>query len=140
MSHPKFPLGVDLMDDDHTRIEEMLAEAALIADAALPGHLAACRAEIAEHFAREEALMRAHAVPVLACHIAQHNRLVADIDATIAATKGNIPTLRMYLMRDLPNLIMAHIASVDQISARFLAGDLPAAMVANLRLPEETAP
>ncbi|MCA0423762.1 MAG: hemerythrin family protein [Proteobacteria bacterium] len=140
MSHPKFPLGVDLMDDDHTRIEEMLARSEGLADAELPGHLAACRAEIAEHFAREEALLRDHAVPVLACHIAQHNRLVADIDATIAATGGNIPSLRAYLAHDLPNLIMSHIASVDQISARFLAGELPAEIVANLRLPEETAP
>lgn len=136
MTEAKFPLGVDLMDDDHACIEAMLAEAATAADNALAPRLKDCRDEIAAHFAREETLMREKNVPVLACHLAQHNRLIEDVDAVLAAAPAP-ERLRAYISRDLPNLIMAHIASVDQISARFLNGDLPPGMVENLRLPEE---
>lgn len=138
MTEPKFPLGVDLMDDDHAHIEEMLAGAAKAPDDALHAMLRACRDEIAAHFLREEALMRNMSVPVLACHIAQHNRLIEDMDNVLGSVVEPA-RLRPYLSRDLPNLIMAHIASVDQVSARFIHGDLPPGMVDTLRLPEEPA-
>jgi len=138
MSDPKFPLGVALMDDDHAHLEELMASVPGLADSALPAFLDTLRNEIAAHFVREEALMREANVPVLDCHVAQHARLVSDIDdtrtrlATMAA-----PALRAYLGRDVPNMVMAHIASVDQISARFLLGELDGAMVSRLRLPVE---
>lgn len=135
MTVTRFPLGVPLMDDDHASIEAMLATAADAPDDCLQGQLWACRTEIAAHFRREEALMRERGVPVLACHVAQHARLIEDIDSVLAAPA--LPDrLRTYLARDLPNLVMAHIASVDQVSARFINGDLPAGMVDALRLGE----
>jgi len=136
MGEPKFPLGVDLMDADHARIEEMLAGAPAVGDGELAGYLARCRDEIAGHFAREEELMRHAGVPVLACHIAQHRGLIAAIDTMLTDAPDTI-RLRLFIERDLPNLVMAHIASVDQVSARFIKGELPAAMTDRLRLPEE---
>lgn len=136
MSEPKFPLGVDLMDDDHARVEAMLAGAPAVADGELSDYLARCREEIAGHFAREEELMQRAGVPVLACHIAQHRSLIDAIDAVLMHASGHA-RLREFAERDLPNLVMAHIASVDQVSARFIKGELPSAMTERLRLPVE---
>lgn len=138
MAEPHFPLGVELMDDDHARLEQMLAEAAVAPDAGLAAALKAVRAEMADHFAREEALMRDAAVPVYACHVAQHSRILEDIDGALDAAP-DLSRLRAFTSAELPNLLMSHIASVDQISARFLTGDLDPGMVAQLRLPQEPA-
>ena len=136
MSHPSFPLGVDLMDDDHAHIEDMLRLVPDVPDEGLVNYLAEVRDEIADHFAREEALMREHRVPVLECHIAQHTRLIAEIDDMRArAATLPAPALRLFLTRDVANMIMAHIASVDQISARFIRGELDEVMTGRLRLP-----
>jgi len=138
MSEPHFPLGVELMDDDHAAIETMLETAATAPDDQLRDRLVACRDEIAAHFAREEHLMAGAGLPVLACHKAQHRRLIEDVEAVLAETPV-AARLRDYLGRDLPNLIMAHIASVDQMAARFLNGDLPMEMIERLRIAEENA-
>lgn len=137
MRKPALPLGVPLMDDDHARIEEALAHAAARSDGELLSALSLCRDELAEHFAREEELMEEARLPVLACHVAQHRRLLEDVDATLAAKCGDPVALRAYLERDLPNLVMAHIGSVDMLSARFLSGDLSSDATAALRLPQE---
>lgn len=142
MSDPKFPLGVPLMDDDHAHLEELMAGAAGLDDTALAAFLDTVREEIAGHFSREETLMREARVPVLECHVAQHARLIEEIDSVRARARAEAiptPALRAFLVRDVPNLVMAHIASVDQISARFLTGTLDSAMVSRLRLPEEAA-
>lgn len=138
MSEPKFPLGVSLMDEDHAHLEELFEQAAGIPDGDLLDFLKHCRDEIAAHFVREEALMTAQNVPVLHCHIAQHRRLVEDIDAVIVqGALSSAQFLRTYLVRDVPNLVMAHVASVDQVTAHFLRGDLDPKMVEALRLPQE---
>lgn len=141
MSQPHFALGVPLMDEDHAHLEALLAGVGAVPDTGLYAFLELCRSEIAAHFGREEELMRSAVVPVLHCHIAQHNRLIEDIDFMLANGRGlSADALRTYLSRDVANLLMSHIASVDQISARFLRGDLDAEMVGRLRLPLEDAP
>lgn len=140
MSAPKFPLGVDLMDDDHAHLEELMDGVKDVPDSALPDYLNTLRDEIAAHFSREEALMREARVPVLECHVAQHARLISDIDSMRTRLADiDVASLRTYLGRDIPSMVMAHVASVDQISARFLLGELDGALVARLRLPEEAA-
>lgn len=137
MSDPKFPLGVALMDDDHAELEALFEIAAEAPDALIPAFLAQCRDAIAAHFAREEALMQARNVPALHCHVAQHARLIEEIDAALAkGTLAKPEFLRNFTTRDLPNLVMSHVASVDQMAARFLNGTLDPAMVAALRNPE----
>ncbi|HRK24953.1 MAG TPA: hemerythrin family protein [Beijerinckiaceae bacterium] len=139
MLPPSIPLGVTLMDDDHARIEDALAQAARVADAGLHAALQRCRAELAGHFAREEALMEAAGLPVLGCHVAQHRRLIDDVDAMLKDAAATPERLRLYIARDLPNLVLAHIASIDQLSARFLTGEIPGATMARLRMAEEAA-
>ena len=137
MSDPKFPLGVALMDDDHAELEALFETAPGVADDALLPFLARCREAIAAHFAREEELMTARAVPVLHCPVAQHRPLVEAIDAVIAqqGAAANTPALRAFCERDVPNLVMGHVASVDQVTAQFLKGGLDPRMVEALRLP-----
>lgn len=139
MDTPKFPLGVPLMDEDHFQLEQLFETVDAVADDGLAAFQEKACAEVAAHFAREEELMRAHEVPVLHCHIAQHQRVLAELEAAKAlARAGDLAGLRLHLTRDLPSLVMAHVASVDQVTAHFLRGSLEASAFCNLRLPTES--
>lgn len=134
---PEHPLGVKVMDDDHAALEALLRAAKALPDDALPSALEEISAEVAAHFTREEEEMRAHDVPVLFCHMAQHKRII-DL---LAAARGLVEArdsarLRMFLTVMLPGEIEAHINSVDRMSARFMTGDLAPAAGDELRLPE----
>ncbi len=139
MHAPKFPLGVPLMDEDHAKLEDMLDELAGTPDADLPAFQERFYREMEEHFAREEALMQQHDVPVLHCHLAQHKRLLNELsDAMAIARSGNMAALRQHLSRDAASLLMSHVASVDQVTAQFLRGALDPAKTCGLRLPVDS--
>jgi hemerythrin len=122
-------LGVPEMDEDHARIEEMLAETGAAPDACLPARYAALRAEVAAHFEREEELMRLGRTPVYACHLAQHRRILDDMDRPRDDT-----ALRDYVRGPLTQDIAGHVASIDQLTARFLTGEIDPALAAQLKL------
>jgi hemerythrin-like metal-binding protein len=139
MSAPLFPLGVQLMDDDHAHLEELFACAGSVEDDKLADFLETVRAEVAAHFAREEEHMQARDVPVYDCHVAQHRLLLAELDAVRAQAENMAPSaLRSFLDRVVPNLVMSHVASVDRVTATFLQGGLDARLVGKLRLPTPT--
>lgn len=122
-------LGVETMDEDHQRIDEMLDACAAASDDELLARYAALRAETAAHFEREEELMRIGRTPVYACHVAQHRRLLDDMDVPRDAA-----ALRRYVEADLPRDIAAHVASIDQLTARFLTGEIDPALADQLKL------
>lgn len=121
MPRPSIVLDVPLMDDDHARLEEVLAGARSAPDAQLPELLKACEAETRAHFAREEALMWQENVPILHCHIAQHNIVLAAFGEghKLAAAEA-YDALRRFLTVDIGGAIQAHIDSVDRVTASFL--------------------
>ena len=80
MNLPRLPLGVRVMDEDHYVLEQMFAQAAQVADSGLAAHLDAILAEIAAHFAREEAEMQRVGVPILPCHRIQHATLLVEAE------------------------------------------------------------
>lgn len=138
MTSPKFPLGVPLMDADHARIEALFEQVNTIADDALPAFSDMIERELARHFAAEEELMREHQAPVLECHIAQHRMLLGRVAEDAARAAGDAAALRLHLCRDVAELVMSHVMSVDQVTARFLGGSLDPQSVGALRLPEES--
>ena len=120
MKLPQLPLGVRIMDEDHYAIEQMFAATAGVADSGLTAHLDAIVAEIAAHFAREEAEMERVGVPILSCHRGQHAALLAEAEKLRESFALAEPKMRRHLIGfTLARLVANHIASVDQISSTF---------------------
>lgn len=136
MPAPRHVLSVQLMDEDHARLEALLATIGAASDAELPVLLADVERETREHFAREEDLMQSVGVPIYHCHVAQHNLVLdtfARAHASVAA--GDMAAVRAYLSHELPVIIDTHIDSVDRVTASLMSGAMPATAVAGLRLP-----
>ncbi len=140
MAEPHLVLGVPEMDDDHARLEALLARVAETSDDGLAALLDAVEEETRAHFTHEEGLMQAANFPVLFCHIAQHKMILDGIVAARGiAERGDAKGLRNYLGSILPELIEGHVASVDRVTAGFLKGEIPAEAFSNMRLPERVA-
>lgn len=136
MAKPRVALGVTLMDDDHAALEVMLGRVATAADGDLPALLGELEAETRAHFAREEEMMRACKLPILHCHIAQHEMLLAEFRHGHAARDaGDLGALRHFLGETLATLVAAHIESVDMVSASFLRRETSEEALSCLRLP-----
>lgn len=122
MSEPSIFLGVPLMDRDHAVLEELLARVANTRDDGLPALLAEIEAETRAHFAREEALMREQAVPVLSCHMVQHEMLLGHFKgAHSAVARNDNGELRNFLADILPALMTRHMNTADRVTASLLS-------------------
>ena len=121
---PSLFLGVPLMDADHALIETLFEAALAAPDAALADHFRVLETEVADHFAREEAAIAAAAVPVIECHRIRHRALLAEFAVAHPAGDVDPPATRAALSR-LAGLILDHVASVDRVTAGFLAAALP---------------
>ncbi|HMN73185.1 MAG TPA: hemerythrin family protein [Rhodoblastus sp.] len=135
-AQPAHPLGVALMDDDHARLEELIGQAPVAADADLPALHEAIVRELEAHFSREEDLMRAHDFPGLHCHMAQHRFLVEEARRPAA---GESSALRHYIAVHIAQLVESHVLTLDSITAAFIRGEFSSANFDNLRLPVEPA-
>ena len=132
MQASAIPLGIPEMDEDHARIEALLAEARQTPDSGLPSLLSRVSTEVAGHFACEEEFLRARDYPGMFCHAAQHKVLLADLTYA-GRTSGE--ALRRQLETVIPQLILSHIATMDRMAAQFISGELTQADFDALRLP-----
>jgi len=132
MQTPAIPLGLPELDDDHARIEALLAVASQTSDSGLPSLLARISTEVAGHFACEEEFLRARNYPGMFCHAAQHKVLLADLTN---AGRMSGEALRRQLETIIPQLILSHIATMDRMAAQFISGELTRADFDALRLP-----
>lgn len=129
-------LGVPEMDTEHLEIAALFDGFAAVAEADLAAALDAGEAAVRAHFAHEEALMERHRVPVLFCHIAQHKKLLAEFDAARAERdRADLTALRRRLTVIIPELILAHVASVDRVTSMWILGQFEADDLDGLRLP-----
>lgn len=137
MTQQPMMLGVPEMDDDHLAIAALFDRIEAAPDADLPSLLVEAEQAVTEHFAHEEELMARHDVPVLFCHIAQHKKLLGEFShAHAALAAGRVEELGDLLRRIIPDLIIAHVASVDRVTSMWLTGALGEADVSGLRLPD----
>jgi|APLak6261675434_1056106.scaffolds.fasta_scaffold00817_4 hemerythrin len=76
-----------------------------------------------EHFAREDDAMQRTGFPPYPVHHGEHTRVLAELDAKLAAWRatGDTDALRTYLSRDVTAWFVAHIQSMDFVTARWLA-------------------
>lgn len=121
MRPPAIPLDHDMMDRDHQRIEALLASASTTPDDAILDLHATCARELAEHFRREEELLRAQNFPGLHCHVAQHNILKYEMEKL-----GALPPalLRRALETTAPQLVLSHVGTMDRMAAAWMRGEL----------------
>jgi hemerythrin len=77
-----------------------------------------------EHFLREESLMREVRFPAYPVHKAEHDRILAEMDAEARAFRegGDPRRLSRYLFDVLPAWFLNHIRTMDLVTARFAAG------------------
>jgi hemerythrin len=76
-----------------------------------------------EHFLREEALMREARFPTYAAHKAEHDRVLAQMDAEarLFRAHGDSARLSRYILDALPEWYVAHTRTMDVSAARFVA-------------------
>ena len=121
MEHPTIILGVEMMDQDHLRIEKMFEAASHAPDEDLPVLYRDIAKKLAAHFAREEDFLRERQFPGLNCHLAQHNVLLAEM-AHGEPPKSAGGELRRRMLFVMPQLVLSHVTTMDRMAAAFLNG------------------
>jgi hemerythrin-like metal-binding protein len=134
MEHPTVVLGIEMMDQDHLRIERMFELASHAPDDDLPALYRDIAKELAAHFAREEDFLRDKQFPGVHCHLAQHNVLLAEMDHS-THPKSAAGDLRRRMQVTMPQLVFSHVTTMDRLAAAFLKGELKQADFDVLRLP-----
>jgi hemerythrin len=78
---------------------------------------------IRAHFAGEEERMEAAGFPPYPVHKAEHDRVLAEASGVCQAWRSgrDLQALSAYLRRTLPTWMTNHIATMDMITAQFLA-------------------
>jgi hemerythrin len=120
------------MNADHARELRLVneLEAALRAQARGEGTLAQIVERLSllavhtrEHFLREETMMREARFPAYAVHKAEHDRVLAEMDAEARAfrARGDGERLSRYLFDALPQWYLNHTRTMDVATARWLA-------------------
>ena len=76
------------------------------------------------HFADEEKLMQETNFPVYPVHKGEHDSVLADMATRIAEWRqsGDHGALHAWLEHAVGDWLVAHIASMDTVTARFAAG------------------
>jgi hemerythrin len=78
------------------------------------------------HFRAEEEQMQAAGFPPYPVHKQEHDRVLAELHERYAIwrNRGDSTELERYLLEDVPSWFEQHVASMDLVTARFLAGEI----------------
>lgn len=76
-----------------------------------------------ENYLREESMMRETGFPAYAAHKAEHDRVLAEMDAEarLFRDRGDAARLSKYLFEALPAWWLNHMRTMDLVTARFVA-------------------
>ena len=124
-------VALPFMNDDHVE-EGRLLNAAIDAtkahvggkvpvESVLHGYEALLQ-HTQEHFGREEEAMRRAGFPAYAVHKGEHDRVVDEMEAeeTHFRETGDTKRLLAYLSEAVPAWFVAHIQSMDTVTAQFV--------------------
>lgn len=122
-------VALDFMNQDHeeaTRLTNQL-ESLVTADSvdnrtvakALDALLDHCQL----HFAREEVQMQQAQFPPYPVHKGEHERVLAEMHGELAAwlEAADLERLKHYLFETLPRWFVDHIATMDTVTAQYIA-------------------
>ncbi|HID48931.1 MAG TPA: hypothetical protein EYP40_04825 [Chromatiales bacterium] len=89
----------------------------------LNGRLRALLEHTRQHFAQEEALMRQANFPPYPVHKQEHDRILGELEALFDGweASGDCRALERYLLTTLPDWMVRHVASMDRVTAHYLA-------------------
>ncbi|MBK1837715.1 hemerythrin [Azospirillum sp. YIM B02556] len=115
-------LGYAVMDRDHADSLALLKAACDAPAGELQAPFIAFAKHLREHFARENALMTQHGFFALHCHKDEHARVLTVV-ATMEAEleEGKEDRARRYVTEHFPDWFHTHLATMDRVTADFLA-------------------
>lgn len=127
---PKVAVG--FMNDDHQKLTLLLNELStqMVSDAEtdrgaerVAGALAEVLAHSRAHFAHEQELMERYDFPPYHCHSGEHERVLAEMEAELAAWNAthDLARLRHYVGETVPQWFVNHLETMDYVTAMFLA-------------------
>jgi hemerythrin len=126
-----FPqVALDFMNRDHQEFaelrEKLLARIAAGTTAGIDVMLDELHAHTVRHFADEEQVMRETGFPVYQVHKQEHDGVLADMIQRIERWKqdGDLGALCHWLEIGVGEWLVAHIGSMDTVTARFAAAKL----------------
>lgn len=118
-------------NDDH-RVEIQLLNAAIDALDGERGQLTSALHALAEHtrehFAREDEAMERTGFPPYPVHHGEHQRVLEELSERVAAftQSGDLAALRHYLEEEVASWFLAHLRSMDAVTANWIASREPA--------------
>jgi hemerythrin len=125
-------LPIAFMNRDHAEEFRLLEELGVALEAHGSGsgsvagileRLALLAVHTREHFLHEESVMREAGFPAYLPHKAEHDRVLAEMDAEAQAFRkgGEVMRLTRYLLEVVPRWFVAHTTSMDVVTAHYLA-------------------
>ena len=116
---PTLVLSLPEIDDDHATSVSLWHAAAAAGPADFVETFEAFVTHLAEHFAREEALMREVAYKEIAHHVAEHARVVGEATRFLEqARSGRTVMARAYVADLVPDWFRRHVLMFDSEVAR----------------------
>ena len=113
-------VGVGFIDRDHRDAVEAINRMAAASHDGLPvlADLDAFRHHCAEHFGREEEMMRQVGFFALEPHSGEHERVLAEMDGILEQMRAG-ESCRAYFTEALPQWFLEHRATMDFVTAEF---------------------
>ena len=116
-------VGIGFIDRDHQDAVEAMNRMAAASHEGLPvlADLEAFRHHCAEHFGREEDMMRQVGFFALEPHSGEHDRVLAEMDQILGRMRTG-EACPAYITEALPQWFLEHRATMDFVTAGFARG------------------
>jgi hemerythrin len=133
LNEADFPrVELDFMNQVHLEEVEMLNELAELfqglhggkqVERLLISRLRALLEHTRQHFNQEETLMRQTHFPAYSVHKQEHERVLGEMETLFTGweNSGDSSALERYLLNTAPKWLVHHAATMDRITARYLA-------------------
>ncbi len=119
-------VGNPVMDADHQELFHLLARFDGAAGEAWVAAFEALLVHLAEHFERENELMRKHDFFAYHCHHGEHESVLTEVREMLAAAKaGDLAPAESYVADVIGPWFLNHRNTMDWVTAQYLRGVAP---------------